>query len=190
MPDALKLLLTRRTIPANRLGEPGPNDEQVRSLIAAASRVPDHGKLAPWRFILYAGADRLAAGNQLFDLWKSRNPQADEKLLALVHERLVASPVVIAVVCHTTIHPKIPEWEQVLSAAASTMNLMLAAHAMGFAAQWLTDWYSYDQEALDLLGDREGEKVVGFIHVGTPMEPPSDRPRPSFEEVVTVWKAD
>ena len=187
MADALELFLSRRTIPANRLGTPGPDLDQIKTLIAAAVRVPDHGKLKPWRFIVFMGEARIAAGERLFDLWRGRNLQADDKLLELVRERLTASPVVIGVISRTEIHPKIPIWEQELSAGAATMNLVNAAHAMGFAAQWLTDWYSFDREALDILGIGSEEKVAGFIHIGTPMEPPSDRPRPSFDEVATIW---
>lgn len=189
MPDALTLLETRRTISTVALTTPGPTDDQIRTLIRIASRVPDHGKLAPWRFILFRGAASAAAGEKLAQLIAARDPATPEDRLAFERNRFTRVPLTIAVVSKAGPHVKIPEWEQVLSAGAATMNLVLAAHALGFAAQWLTEWIAYDAEAGALLGLEDGEKFAGFVTVGTPTTPPVDRPRPAYDDVVTEWQA-
>ena len=188
MPDALTLLDTRRTIPAVALGEPGPTDDQIRTLIRIAVRVPDHGKLTPWRFVLFRGEARARAGETLAGILLARDPATPEARLAAERTRFTRVPLTIAVVSRAAPHPKIPEWEQVLSAGAATMNLVLGAHALGFAAQWLTEWYSYDAEAAAALGLGDGERFVGFVTVGTPTEAPVDRPRPAYETIVTEWQ--
>lgn len=188
MTDALDLLLTRRSVPAIALSQPVPSDEQIHSLLTAAIRVPDHGKLTPWRFILYRGSELTAIGDRLVALWLAQHPDADASQIEKERTRFSRSPLVIGIVSKAGPHPKIPEWEQVLSAGASTMNLVTAVHAMGFAAQWLTGWYAYDQEASEFLGLTAGERFAGFVHIGTPKEKPAERPRPSPEDLLTIWK--
>jgi nitroreductase len=187
MPDALQLLLTRRTIPALALKEPGPTDAEIETLLTAAIRVPDHGKLTPWRFILIRGEARHRLGAWLEARYATLNPQADAAMRDKARMAFSRAPVVIAVVSTAAPHVKIPEWEQVLSAGASTMTLVHAAHAMGFSAQWLTEWYGYDAEALAYLGVRAGEKLAGFVHIGTPSEPPVERPRPAPSALLSEW---
>ena len=190
VPEALDLLLTRRSVAARMLGEPGPSTGDIRTLITAASRVPDHGKLAPWRFIVYRGPARHAIGARIAAIFAADRPEADAAMLEKEKTRFSDAPVVIGVVSRADpAHPKIPEWEQVLSAGASAMALVTAAHAMGFAAQWLTGWYAYDADALRYLGARDGERLAGFVHVGTPKEPPVERPRPDLDTIVTRWSA-
>lgn len=187
MPEAFDLLLSRRSIPANCLGGPGPEPEQLRRLLTAAARVPDHGKLVPWRFIVYRGDQAARAGERLAAIWQRRDPAADAARLELERTRLSRAPVVVGVVSRAGDHPKIPEWEQVLSAGAVCMNLLNAAHAAGFAAQWLTEWYAFDPEAAPMLGLGEGERFAGFIHIGTALEPPFERPRPDLDKIITTW---
>ncbi|MDR3376237.1 MAG: nitroreductase [Ancalomicrobiaceae bacterium] len=189
MPDALTLLESRRTVSSISLGAPGPSDEQIETLIRIASRVPDHGKLTPWRFILYSGAARARAGEGLAAILASRDPATSPDRLEQERQRFTRVPLTIGVVSRAKPHFKIPEWEQVLSAGAATMNLVLAAHALGFSAQWLTEWVAYDAEAGAFLGLNEGERFAGLVVVGTPNVPPVDRPRPSFTDTVTVWGA-
>jgi nitroreductase len=189
MPDALDLLKTRRTVGAIMLGDPGPSDAQIRELITVAARVPDHGKLAPWRFVLYRRADGAALSERLMPLYRAKFPNADPQKAEQETIRFARSPITIGVISKAGTHPKIPEWEQVLSAGASAMNLLTAAHAMGFAAQWLTDWCAYDPAASAILGAREGERFAGFVHIGTPKEKPAERPRPAVEDILTEWKA-
>ncbi|BBE72662.1 nitroreductase family protein [Oharaeibacter diazotrophicus] len=190
MPDALDLLRTRRSIPAQFLAEPGPNEAQLETLLTIASRVPDHGKLAPWRFVIFRGPARTAAGERLAALLKARDPAVSEARLAEERARLARAPLVVALISRAAEHVKIPIWEQQLSAGAAAMNLEIAAHAMGFAACWLTEWVAYDAEAAAILGVKPGERIAGLIHVGTPTIPPQDRPRPALADIVTEWTAD
>ena len=188
-PDALALLETRRTIANQQLAEPGPDDAELRRIIAVAARVPDHGKLTPWRFVLHRGPGRAALDAKLFPLWQARNPEAPEGKAVQEETRFSRVPLTIQVVSTAAEHVKIPLWEQELSAGAACMNLILAAHALGYAAQWLTGWCAYDAEALAILGVKSGERLAGLICIGTPTVPPVDRPRPAYDDVVTEWSA-
>ena len=189
MTDALTLLETRRTIASLSLVAPGPTEAQVETLIRIASRVPDHGKLTPWRFILYRGPDMAILGERLAARLAERQPDIDPSRLDAERGRFTRVPLTVGVISRAGPHVKIPEWEQVLSAGAAAMNLVLAAHAMGFAAQWLTDWCAYDEAASTILGRQEGEKIAGLIAIGTPNVPPVDRPRPAFADIASDWKA-
>jgi nitroreductase len=188
MTDTLDLLKTRRSIPAVNIVEPGPSPEQLEELLTIAARVPDHGKLTPWRFILFRGEARAAAGAITAELLQRTRPDADPRLIENERIRFSRSPLVVAVVSRVTPHPKIKEWEQQLSAGAVAMNLMVAANAMGFVTQWITEWVAYDAEASRLLGLSETEKLAGLIHIGTPNTPPFERPRPVLAEIVTDWQ--
>jgi nitroreductase len=187
--DALELLKTRKSISAPFLAEPAPSDAELREMFTIASRVPDHGKLTPWRFIVFRGAARSAASAALADLYASQHPEADEKRLEEERNRLARAPLVVAVVSKAAPHPKIPEFEQLLSGANAAMSLELAAHALGYAAQWTTEWIAYDEEAGRILGLKPGERLIGVIHIGTSTVPPVDRPRPAIEDVVSYWTA-
>ncbi|MCP4380944.1 MAG: nitroreductase [Hyphomicrobiales bacterium] len=185
--DALELLKSRRSVMAPFLGSPGPNENQLREILTIGSRVPDHGKLTPWRFIVFEGAAREAAGKRLADLITKREPDSTSDRLEEERRRFSRAPLVIAVVSAATPHPKIPEFEQLLSAANAAMMLVLAAHALGFAAHWVTEWVAFDHAAGQILGLGPGERFVGFVHIGTPAMRPSDRPRPDLKDVVTYW---
>ena len=164
MPDALELLKTRRSFKAVELSGPGPSAAEIDTLLTVASRVPDHGKLAPWRFIVFEGEARLAAGQAIETAFRAKYPEAKPDQLDYERKRLARAPLVIAVVSRAGPHLKIPEWEQVLSAGAAAMSLVLAAHALGL---------------------KDNEKVAGFIHIGTPAHAPEDRPRPALAEIAT-----
>src|SRR5690349_18770281 len=187
MPEALDLLKTRRSVKPLELAEPGPSRAEVDTLLTIASRVPDHGKLTPWRFIVFEGAGRLAAGEQIAAGFAAKYPEAAPDQIAFERNRLARAPLVIAVVSRAAEHKKIPEWEQVLSAGAAAMSLVFAAHALGYAANWITEWYAYDPGVLEALGVGSQERVAGFIHIGRPARPPEDRPRPSLGEIVTRY---
>lgn len=186
---ALALLETRRTIPTFQMAEPGPSEAEIRRMIAAAVRVPDHGKLAPWRFVLYRGAARVTLDARLAPLFAARFPDVPEAKAAQEAKRFSGVPLTIGVISTAAEHFKIPVWEQELSVGAAVMNLMLSAHALGYAAQWLSGWCCYDAEAAAILGRREGERFAGLVAIGTPTAPPVDRPRPAFEDVVVEWSA-
>jgi nitroreductase len=189
MPDALELLKTRRSVKPIELNGPGPTGVEVETLLKIASRVPDHGKLAPWRFILFEGEARAAAGEAIASAFKANRPDATPDQIDFERKRLARAPLVIAVVSRAGPHVKIPEWEQELSAGASAMTLVIAAHAMGYAASWITEWYAYDRRVLDALGLAANERIAGFVHIGRPAKPPEDRDRPQLEAIVTRFGA-
>lgn len=189
MPDALELLKTRRSVSAAFLGPPAPSESELADILTIGARVPDHGKLAPWRFIVFAGEARHQVGASLAELFKKKNPDAPEQQIEEQRNKLAQAPLVVAVVSKAAPHPKIPEWEQLLSAGNAAMGIVLASHALGYAANWTTGWIAYDADAGPILGLAPGEKLIATIHIGTPTAPPTDRPRPSLDEVVTYWKA-
>ncbi|MGQ3214855.1 MAG: nitroreductase family protein [Shinella sp.] len=182
-------LSTRRSIPAFQMGEPGPSKDVVEEMLTLASRVPDHGKLAPWRFIVYRGEERRRISEELAKIAIGDRPDLSDEMVKVENTRLTRAPVVVAVVSRAAPHFKIPEWEQLMSAGAVCLNLVMAANAHGFASNWLTEWYAFDPRAYAILGVNEGEKVAGFIHIGTPTVPPTERPRPELAEIVT-WVGD
>lgn len=187
MNDTLDLLKTRRSAPVPMLVEPGPDAAALEALLSVAARVPDHGKLAPWRFLVFRGAARESAGAIFAEVFAGANPDAEAKRLELERRRFSA-PVVVGVVSRAGPHAKIPEWEQVMSAGAVCMNLTVAANAMGFATSWLTEWYAYDRAVLARLGLAPHEKMAGFIHIGTANAPREDRVRPVLVDLVTTFE--
>jgi nitroreductase len=189
MPDALELLKTRRSIKPVELGGPAPSSADIETLLTVASRVPDHGKLTPWRFIIFEAAARLAAGDAIVAAFRAKYPTATPEQAEAERRRLARAPLVIAVVSRAGQHVKIPEWEQVLSAGAAAMSLVLAAHAMGYGANWITEWYAYDRTVLDALGLAPNERIAGFVHIGRVAQPPEDRPRPPLNEIATRFAA-
>jgi nitroreductase len=185
MNDSLSRLQQRRSVPPKWLGEPGPTGEQLDTLLTVAARVPDHGKLVPWRFIVIEAEGRERLGEIAATAFQADNPAADSGKLEAERTRFTEAPVVVAVVSNVLPHVKIPDWEQVLSAGAVCMNLLNAAHALGFGASWLTGWTAYDRRILDALGLSPSERMAGYVHIGVPKETPTDRPRPDLSAVVT-----
>ncbi len=188
MTETIDHLLSRRSVPAANLKAPAPDQNRIETILTAATRVPDHGKLAPWRFIFFRGEAQKRAGEKLLHLLKARGRTFDPAQEALELSRLARAPLVIGVVSRAAVHPKIPIWEQELSAGAVCMNMLHAVHALGFAAQWLSEWYMFDEEAGRLLGLEEGERFAGFVHIGTPDIKPTERPRPEVDGLVTEWQ--
>ncbi len=189
MPDALDLLKTRRSFKAAELTGPAPSAAEIDTLLTVASRVPDHGKLVPWRFIVFEGEARRAAGAAIVAAFHAKYPGAMAEQAEAERARLARAPLVIAVVSRAAPHVKIPEWEQVLSAGAAAMNLVLAAHALGYGAAWITEWYAYDRGVLDALGLKPHEKIAGFVHIGRPPGAPEDRPRPPLADIATRYSS-
>lgn len=184
----LDFLKTRRSVPPMALTGPGPDETEFATLLQVAARVPDHGKLVPWRFIVFEGPERHAAGHIINEVMLADYPAADESRQAVERNRLALAPLVVCVVSRAALHPKIPEWEQLLSAGAVCMNLVVTAHAMGFAASWLTQWYAYDRRVTSRLGLAENEKVAGFIHIGRSRSVPEDRVRPDMSQIVMRFR--
>jgi nitroreductase len=166
---------------------PGPNGDELATLLKIASRVPDHGKLAPWRFIVFQGEARERAGQIIADGFKRREPQADDARIAAEAKRMTFAPLIIGVVSTAKEGAKVPAWEQELSAGAVCMNILLAAKGLGYDGSWLTNWFSYDRDVLSQLGVQEGERMAGFIHLGRAAQVPDDRPRPDLTQIVTYF---
>ena len=185
--SVLAFLNSRRSASVKAMGEPGPTPAQLRQILTMAVRVPDHGKLTPWRFILFEGEARAKFGEALVARWREKNPGHGEEALAFHRGLLLRAPVVVAVVSGAAPHPKIPEWEQTLSAAAVCMNMLLAATALGVGCQWQTDWPAYDAKMAKVMGLAAHEKIAGFIYLGTSTAPYEERPRPDPMQLLTRW---
>jgi nitroreductase len=182
-------LLTRRSVSANALAEPGPDDDALTQILTAAARVPDHKKLVPWRFVVFQGAAREAFGRVLSEVCRVEEPDAGAFRLETEAKRFLRAPVVVAVISRVTKNPAAPEWEQVLSAGAACQNLIVAATALGFGAQWITEWYAYSAGVREALHLGEGERVAGFVYIGTAKAKPDERERPELDDIVTAWQA-
>jgi nitroreductase len=185
----LELLEKRRSASANKLGEPGPDAAQVERVLRIAARVPDHRKLAPWRFIVFSGDARAQFGAILAGVCK-REEKEPPSVMRLETEagRFMRAPVVVAVISSPRKDSKAtPEWEQILSAGAVCQNLVVAANAMGFATSWITEWYAYSKGVAEALGLVTGERVAGYIYIGTPQEVPEERERPRMADIVRHW---
>jgi nitroreductase len=185
MNETLELLGTRRSVAPHLLGEPGPTAEELDRLLTIAARVPDHGRLAPWRFIVLEGEARHRIGEVIAAAYRAGDLTADAAKVGFERGRLARAPLVVAVVSRARPHVKIPEWEQTMSAGAVCMTLVIAANAMGFATSWLTEWYAFDRRVLDALGLAPDETIAGFVHIGRPTAAPVERPRPVLSEIVT-----
>ncbi|KKB12024.1 NAD(P)H nitroreductase [Devosia geojensis] len=180
-------LMTRRSVGQAFLREPGPDAGQLEELLTIATRVPDHGKLAPWRLVVFEGAARERAGERLAEIVEAREPAADAARLDIERRQFLPAPLVVGVLSTAKEHPKIPQFEQLISAGNVAFNLVHAAYALGFAASWVTRWFAYDEEAAAMLGAAPGERFVGFVHIGTPATAIEDRPRPVLGDIVTRW---
>lgn len=181
-------LLTRRSVSANALSEPGPDSAQLDQILTAAARVPDHKKLVPWRFIVFQGSAREAFGRELTEICRKEQPEPSAVRLEMEAKRFMRAPLVIAVISRVVKRSPAPEWEQVLSAGAACQNLVVAASALGFGVNWVTEWCAYSEGVNGALGLAENERVAGFIYVGTAKEQPAERPRPALDEIVSVWQ--
>ena len=183
----LSFLKTRKSASAKAMGGPGPNSQQIAEILSIAVRVPDHGKLNPWRFIVFEGEARGKVGAQFAAIWSKAHPDHGEGILAFQRGFLERAPVVIAVVSTAAPHGKIPVWEQQLSSAAVCFTMELAAQAMGFDVQWMTDWVAYEEESKTAMGVAPTEQVAGLIFIGKSTLPLEDRPRPDAAALTTYW---
>ena len=187
MPAALSLLKQRHSAPSRQLGEPAPDEATLRALLEAAIRVPDHGKLVPFRLIRLHGDAKLRFGEQLSAVAIRNNPDLSEAKQEKERLRYTFAPLVIVVVACLQADSKIPEIEQKLCAGNVAYNLLLGAYALGFGAQWLTGWAAYDREVATILKLSEHEHVIGFVHLGTPQIEVPDRDRPALTDVFSTW---
>jgi nitroreductase len=181
-------LLTRRSVSANGLGEPGPSQDEIEQILTAAARVPDHKKLVPWRFLLFQGEARAVFGEILAEIFNREEKDPSQFRLETEANRFLRVPLVIAVISRVVNNPAAPEWEQVLSAGAACQNLLIAATALGYGAQWITEWYGYSKGVRAALKLADNERVAGFVYIGTAKEKPGERERPSLADIAQAWR--
>ncbi len=181
-------LATRRSVVLPFLHEPGPDKAELEEILTLGTRVPDHGKLAPWRLVVYQGEARQKIGELLAEIAKANNPDLDEEALAAERKQFLPAPLTIGVISSPVEHPKIKPLEQLLSAGAVAFNIVHAAAALGYATHWVTRWFAYDPKASAMLGAKPGEQFVGFIHIGTPSKRLEERDRPKLEDIVSYWQ--
>jgi nitroreductase len=181
----IEYLKTRRSMPAFQMKEPGPTKAEIEEILTLATRVPDHGKLAPWRFIVMTGDERQRISLALSRIARAERPDLSEEMIKVEETRFTRAPVVVAVVSRAAPHVKIPEWEQLMSAGAVCLNMVIAANALGYVSNWLTEWMAYNEKAYEIIGVRPGEKIAGFVHIGSTDFPVTERPRPALSEIVT-----
>jgi len=185
--EALERISSRRSVKALDLQEPGPSEENLASILATALRVPDHGKLGPWRLVIFENAEREAFGKILAQRWQALHPEANEAQIAYEQNRFLRAPVVVAVISQRQADHKIPEWEQILSAGAVCQNLLVAASLAGFAGQWLTEWYTYDAHIQSLFNIGDHEDIAGFVYIGSAAAKPDERARPDIQTRINRW---
>jgi nitroreductase len=184
-PAALDLLLSRRSGSAKAMTEPGPSKKQLAEILKASARAPDHGKLFPWRFLVIEDKGRSRAGDILAEVMEAEGERA--KQVEEERERFLRAPVVVAVISAAREQHKIPVWEQELSAGAVCQNMLIAATASGFVAQWVTEWYAYHPVVKQRLGLTAGERIAGFIYIGTAKDELEERPRPDMDKIVSFF---
>ena len=185
--DPLHVLDTRRSVPSKQLGEPGPDHATLLRMLASAVRVPDHGKLVPFRFIRLQGEARHALGDLLAARTLHLQPDAADAVVEKDRARFSHTPVIVTVVARLTPGHKVPEQEQLLTAGSVCFALLQAAQALGFGAQWLTGWMAYDAAVAATLGLSADERIAGFIHIGTPKMEAPERERPDPALLLTDW---
>jgi nitroreductase len=182
-PAALDLLLTRRSGSAKAMKAPGPSKKQLADILQAGARAPDHGKLFPWRFIVFEGDGRARAGDILAEVLEAEGER--EKQVEEERGRFLRAPLVIGVISSAREMHKIPVWEQELSAGAVCQNILIAATALGFVGNWLTEWYAFHPAVKEKFGLKPGERVAGFLYIGTARDELEERPRPEMDKIVT-----
>ena len=182
----IELLSKRRSVKPDLLQVPSPSPAELETMLTIAARVPDHKKLAPWRFIVFEGEARARAGDIFAQacVAEDKEPPSDKRL-ELERGRFTRAPLVVAVVSRVADRPGAPEWEQVLSAGASAFNLCVAANALGYGTCWITEWVAYSPLVQTAFGLRQGERIAGFVYVGTPAKAPEERDRPNLADLVT-----
>lgn len=187
--EVLEFLKTRRSVPSKMMGGPAPSLSEIEEMLQIASRVPDHGKLAPWRFVLYSDIAKTRINKKIHARAIALNPSLNEDLQEVERTRFSLTQAIIGIYSNVKEHPKVPVWEQELSAGASAMNFLIAANAFGYDAQWFTGWYAFDEALTAEFGLQEKERVAGFMHIGTRKMPKSERPRPALEHIFSTMES-
>ncbi|MEM8947732.1 MAG: nitroreductase [Pseudomonadota bacterium] len=187
--DRLEPLIRRRSVVAKNLDEPGPDYQALTQILQAGVRVPDHGKLGPWRLQVLNKTAQVMLGDVLAKAYVSDHSEARDDQIAFERARPSRAPVLIVVSSRLHREHKIPEIEQLLSCGAVCQNLLNAATLLGFGAQWLTEWPAYDERIKAALDVPVDQHIIGFVYIGTPTEAPNERPRPDFETVVSFQES-
>jgi len=182
----LALLQTRRSGKPRDLIAPGPDDAQLRQILEVALRTPDHGKLAPWRFVIVPQDKREKLAALLEAAYRAEKPEAGRLEIEAMHQFAHQAPTLVVALSKPIASSKIPVWEQELSAGAAIMNLLHATHALGFAGGWLTGWPSFNDDVRDAFGSAD-ERLAGFVFIGTPSRALEERPRPDYNDIVSTW---
>lgn len=183
----LSLLSTRRSGKPRDLVAPGPDDAQLQQILEIAARTPDHGKLAPWRFVIVPADKRAALAETITNAYRAERPQAARLEIEALEQFATQAPTLVVVLSSPKVDSHIPLWEQQLSAGAAGMNLLHAAHALGFAGGWLTGWAAYSDAVRDAFG-AEPERIAGYIFLGTPGKQLEERPRPDLQKIISTWQ--
>lgn len=183
----LTLLSTRRSGKPRDLAAPGPDDAQLQQILEIAARTPDHGKLAPWRFVIVPADKRARLAEVITTAYRAERPQAARLEIEALEQFATQAPTLVVMLSSPRVESHIPLWEQQLSAGAAGMNLLHAAHALGFAGGWLTGWAAYSDAVRDAFG-AEPERVAGFIFLGTPAKQLEERPRPDLQKIISNWQ--
>jgi nitroreductase len=183
----LSLLSTRRSGKPRDLAAPGPDEAQLQQILEIAARTPDHGKLAPWRFVIVPADKRAALAETITNAYRAERPQAARLEIEALEQFATQAPALIVVLSSPKVDSHIPLWEQQLSAGAACMNLLHAAHALGFAGGWLTGWAAYSDAVRDAFG-AEPERIAGYIFLGTPEKQLEERPRPDLQKIISTWQ--
>lgn len=188
MDSVISFLKTRRSVKPDKLTAPGPSPQQLDEILTAGSRVPDHKKLTPWRYIVFEGEARAKIGEVFAEACEKEEKEPPSPVrLDMERGRFLRAPLVVAVISSVRSRPGAPEWEQILSAGALCYNTCLAANALGFGTNWITEWIAYSPRVREALGLSEHERVAGFLYIGTAPEKPEERERPELSTIVSRW---
>jgi nitroreductase len=183
-PETIDLLLARRSLSAKNMVEPAPTSDELETILRCGIRVPDHKKLAPWRIQVVQGDARLEVGQVFADIFKKNNPTASAEQIQSEANRATRAPLLLIVSTHIT-NQKVPRIEQVLSGGAVCQNLIIATNALGYYAQWVTEWVAFDEDVKMGLGIDAEDEILGYIYIGSAEEAPTERERPNFDDVIT-----
>lgn len=185
----IEFLRNRRSVVAANLTEPGPSQDELDIILEIGLRVPDHSRCGPWRIQVIRGEGQAKLGALYADLFASENDAPTSEQIEYWRGRPQSAPILLAITCYPNAEKmhKVPLWEQILSGGAMCQNILNAAHAMGYSAQWISEWPAYHKDVKDLLGHAEGIEIYGFIFIGSATEAPKERKRIAVEDVVSTW---
>jgi nitroreductase len=188
--QVIEFLRNRRSVVAANLAEPGPSEDELNTIIEIGLRVPDHSRCGPWRIQIIRKEGQEKLGELYADLFAKEDEEPTEEKIAYWRQRPQSAPILLAIICYPNAEKmhKIPLWEQILSGGAMCQNILNASHAIGYSAQWLSEWPAYHKDVKNFLGHKEDIEIYGFMFIGTATEPPKERKRISAEDVVSEWR--